>query len=189
MSTKLPGAMHLPIPAALALQPAVDRSAADDVLRLFDECGASVRRYICSFGLDRTAADDVIQEVFLALFRHLVLGRPQQNIKGWLFQVAHNLALKQRKRAKRIADVHTGDLDAAAHVADASANPEEQAVAAERQVRLQRQLEALPERDRQCLLLRAEGLTYRDIARVLGVSLGFVAKSLARSLSRLEVSR
>lgn len=171
------------------MQPAVDASAAEDVLRLFDECGPSVRRYICSFGLDRTTADDVIQEVFLALFRHLVLGRSQHNIKGWLFQVAHNLALKQRKRAKRMADVHAGDLGAAAHVTDAGANPEEQAAAAQWQLRVQAQLEALPERDRQCLLLRAEGLTYRDIARVLGTSLGFVAKSLARSLDRLDVSR
>jgi RNA polymerase sigma-70 factor (ECF subfamily) len=74
-------------------------------------------------------------------------------------------------------------------VADAAFNPEEQAVAAEWQLHLQGQIEALPERDRQCLLLRAEGLPYRDIARVLGVSLGFVAKSLARSFGRLDMSR
>ena len=42
-----------------------------------------------------------------------------------------------------------------------------------------------PDRDRRCLLLRAEGLRYRDIAGTLGMSLGGVAKSLARSIARL----
>ena len=46
-------------------------------------------------------------------------------------------------------------------------------------------VQALPARDRRCLLLRAEGLRYRDIANTLGMSLGGVAKSLARSIGRL----
>jgi RNA polymerase sigma-70 factor (ECF subfamily) len=44
----------------------------------------------------------------------------------------------------------------------------------------------LPEQDRRCLYLRAEGLRYRDIAQILDMSLGGVALSLARSLSRLK---
>jgi RNA polymerase sigma-70 factor (ECF subfamily) len=44
---------------------------------------------------------------------------------------------------------------------------------------------ALPERDRRCLALRAEGFRYREIARVLGVSLGSVAKSMSRAIARL----
>ena len=185
---KVPGTLRLPFAASLDLQPAVDSLAAGDVLRLFDECGASVRRYILSFGLDRASAEDVMQDVFLALFRHIALGRSQHNIKGWLFRVAHNLSLRQRRHSKRIADAHAINLDAAVHVADASANPEEQAVAAQWQGHVRQRIEGLPERDRHCLLLRAEGLKYRDIARVLGVSLGFVAKSLTRSLDRLEPS-
>jgi RNA polymerase sigma-70 factor, ECF subfamily len=44
---------------------------------------------------------------------------------------------------------------------------------------------AMPEQDQCCLSLRAEGLRYREIARVLGISLGSVANSLERTLSRL----
>ena len=47
-------------------------------------------------------------------------------------------------------------------------------------------VQALPEQDRRCLYLRAEGLRYRDITEVLGMSLGAVAQSLARSLERLH---
>jgi RNA polymerase sigma-70 factor, ECF subfamily len=45
---------------------------------------------------------------------------------------------------------------------------------------------ALPERHRQCVILRAEGLRYREIASVLGISLGAVAKSLAQAIWRLS---
>jgi len=46
-------------------------------------------------------------------------------------------------------------------------------------------VEALPEQDRRCLFLRAEGLRYREIAEILDMSLGGVSLSLARSLARL----
>jgi RNA polymerase sigma-70 factor (ECF subfamily) len=74
--------------------------------------------------------------------------------------------------------------DMETHV-DSALNPEEQAAAAQRQTRLESIVRALPEQDRCCLALRAEGLRYREIAEILGVSLGSVSGSLARSLGRL----
>ena len=47
-------------------------------------------------------------------------------------------------------------------------------------------MNALPERDRRCLFLRAEGVRYRDIAHQLGISLGSVANAIARALARLR---
>jgi RNA polymerase sigma-70 factor (ECF subfamily) len=55
----------------------------------------------------------------------------------------------------------------------------------QRQQHLMAVLQALPERDRCCLGLRLEGLRYREIAPVLGMSLGAVSISLTRSLARL----
>jgi RNA polymerase sigma-70 factor, ECF subfamily len=69
--------------------------------------------------------------------------------------------------------------------ADSALNPEQQAAAAQRQTCLESIVRALPEQDRWCLALRAEGLRYREIAEVLGISLGSVSGSLARSLGRL----
>jgi RNA polymerase sigma-70 factor (ECF subfamily) len=121
--------------------------------------------------------------VFLALFRHLRLGRSRQNLAGWLFQVAHNLALKQRKRIRHRA---TAPWDDVLHGrADPSPNPEVQLAQQQRQRRLTPVIQALPARDRRCLMLRAEGLRYREIATALGMSLGGVAKSLTRSFGRL----
>jgi RNA polymerase sigma-70 factor (ECF subfamily) len=160
------------------------RSAQDDVLFLFDACGSNVVRYVQSLGVGRTAAQDVAQEVFLALFHHVRLGRPRDNLRGWIFKVAHNLALKQRQRQRREADF-APEIERAALVIDPSLNPEQRLAEEQHQLRLRAVLRALPERDRQCLSLRAEGLKYREIANVLGISLGAVAKAVSRSLTRL----
>jgi len=125
----------------------------------------------------------VVQEVFLALFRHLLLDRSRRNLTGWLFQVSHNLALKQRKRIQR--QVTTSWDDGVDQPVDPAPNPEAQLSQHERRQRLLPVIQALPPRDRRCLRLRAEGLRYRDIANTLGMSLGGVAKSLARSIARL----
>jgi RNA polymerase sigma-70 factor (ECF subfamily) len=68
---------------------------------------------------------------------------------------------------------------------DPGPNPEQQLHARQRQERLWAVFQALPEPDRWCLQLRSEGLRYREIAEVVGISLGSVAQSLERSLSRL----
>jgi RNA polymerase sigma-70 factor (ECF subfamily) len=56
------------------------------------------------------------------------------------------------------------------------------------QQRLLAVVDALPEQDRRCLFLRSEGLRYREIAAILGISLGAVSLSLARSLARIARS-
>jgi RNA polymerase sigma-70 factor (ECF subfamily) len=68
---------------------------------------------------------------------------------------------------------------------DHAPNPEQQLSFGERQSRLLAVVTSLPETDRSCLSLRAEGLRYREIASVLGISLGSVSISLKRSLARL----
>lgn len=70
-------------------------------------------------------------------------------------------------------------------VVDPMPNPEDQFAANQKQQRLLAALGALPERDRRCLALRAEGLRYREIAEILDISLGGVALALGRSMARI----
>lgn len=155
------------------------------VVELFAECGLPLHRYVGSFGIGGPDTEDVVQDVFLSLFFHLQKGRSQRNLRGWLFTVAHNLALKHRARVKRRRGLTDGDPLLAANAIEPARNPEEALASAERQARLIRVLGALPERDRRCLRLRAEGFRYREIAELTGLSLGAVAKSLARSMVRM----
>jgi RNA polymerase sigma-70 factor, ECF subfamily len=156
-----------------------------EVLSLFDQFRDPLLRYALSFGIPVHDAEEVIQEVFLALFRHLQSGRLDRNLRGWIFRVAHNLSLKQRHANKNWCDKMGTDEAVVEQHSDPSPNPEEHLSHAQRQRRLLAVVNALPEADRNCLQLRAEGLRYREIATVLGISLGSVSISLTRSIERL----
>jgi RNA polymerase sigma-70 factor (ECF subfamily) len=102
--------------------------------------------------------------------------------------VAHNLALKRRHVNHLSRDDAYPERAAAESQLDPSLNPEEQVLYVQRQIRLQAVLTALPEQDQCCLRLRAEGLRYREISRVLDISLGAVSLSLTRSLKRFRTA-
>jgi RNA polymerase sigma-70 factor, ECF subfamily len=168
-----------------AALPASPRAIEDEIIELFDHLRDGLLRYVVSLGLGAHDAEDVIQEVFLSLFRHLRLGRSRANLRGWVFRVAHNLALKQRQRAQRRQAKGVVAEEALERHVDPAANPEEQLAKDQQQRHLLLAVAALSEPDQLCLRLRAEGLRYREIADVLQMSLGGVAKSLARSMERL----
>jgi RNA polymerase sigma-70 factor (ECF subfamily) len=172
MSSRIPESVAPPIPA--------EGVFAEEVAGLFDRFRAPLLRYLLSVGLPIADGEEILQDVFVALFRHLERGRPLENVRGWLFRVAHNLALKRRVRKRR--DAEGGD---AGPVVDPEPNPEDRFARVQSRRRMLAAVDALPERDRRCLFLRAEGLRYREIAEVLGMSLGAVSQSLARSLSRI----
>ena len=71
-----------------------------------------------------------------------------------------------------------GDL-----LADPAPNPEDQFAFNQTQERLLSVVRAMPEQNRWCLYVRAEGLRYREIAEVLDISLGSVSLYLERSLA------
>jgi RNA polymerase sigma-70 factor, ECF subfamily len=177
---------ELPFPraahAALSAKPSeIER----EVMELFEQFRDPLLRYALSFGIPVHDAEEVIQEVFLSLFRHLQLRRSRKNLRGWIFRVAHSLALKQLYGNQRSHAKTASDWTIAEEQFDPSPDPEEQLSAAQRRYRLLAVVQALPEGDQGCLRLRAEGLRYREIAAILGMSLGAVSISLTRSLARL----
>jgi RNA polymerase sigma-70 factor, ECF subfamily len=161
-------------------------SSEAEVVQLFDELRDRLLRYLLALGLPMHDGEEIIQESFLLLFQHLQGGKSRQNLRGWIFRVARNLALKQRiaNQRKLLRTVQFEDTAPKQHP-DPGLNPEEHLRSKQRQMRLLAVVEALPEQDQSCLYLRAEGLRYREIAQALGISLGSVAASLARSLARL----
>jgi RNA polymerase sigma-70 factor (ECF subfamily) len=157
-----------------------------ETIELFDEYRVRLLRYVFTFGVPAQDAEEIVQEVFLALFRHLRSGRPRHNLRGWIFRVAHNLALKQRMANSKIQQRLDAERDVTKMQIDPSPNPEEEIANGQQNARYRAILKALPEQDQRCLYLRAEGLRYREIAKVVGVSLGAVAMSLTRSLARFR---
>jgi RNA polymerase sigma-70 factor, ECF subfamily len=156
-----------------------------EVVALFEAHRTRLLAYIVAFGIPVHDGEEIIQEVFLALFRHLQRGRSRSNLRGWIFRVAHNLALRQRQYNHRWHHTLEADASASDTFVDPAPNPEEHAVSIQRQRRLIRAVGAMPEQDQWCLRLRAEGLRYREIAGIVGISLGSVSISLTRSFTRL----
>ncbi|MGO9256120.1 MAG: RNA polymerase sigma factor [Bryobacteraceae bacterium] len=189
MSSPFTGSAVLPVlRAASAADPGTRRARLEEeVVALFDELRDPLLRYLSSFGLALPDGEEVLQEIFLSLFQHLDRGKSRDNLRGWLFRVAHNLALKRRYRARR-------DWEARAHAGaenlaiDPGPSPEDRMANRQTRERLLAVVDALPEQDRRCLFLRAEGLRYREIAEILDMSLGAVSLSLSRSLGRIARS-
>jgi RNA polymerase sigma-70 factor (ECF subfamily) len=177
--------LSLTLPVAAEATPAYSRLQ-QDVIALFDEYRAPVLRFLLSLRVPVPDAEEIVQELFLSLFRHLRDGKSRANLPGWIFTVAHNLAMKHRLATKRQAERFSDTADSGETAADTSPNPEDRLGTKQRQQRLLAVARALPEQDRCCLALRAEGLRYREIARVLGISVGSVANCLARALGRLS---
>ena len=180
-------ALRLPVHGEIeATQKSPQSPLVEEVVSLFDQLRDRLLRYVISFGLLVPDGEDVVQEVFLALFRHLQLGRSRRNLRAWTFRVAHNQALKRRSQARigaqQIMDESALSLEL---VLDTNPSPEDQVASSQRRQRVLAVVSALPEQDRRCLILRAEGLRYREIAEVLDISLGAVSLSLERSLTRL----
>src|SRR5439155_2372307 len=111
--------------------------------------------------------DDAIQETFLRLHTHLRTGRPDANLRSWVFRVAGNLVRDDRKSGRRR---FSQPLEAGTEgCSDPAAGPEQQVLARESTERLHAAIGRLPAMERECLALRAEGFRYREIGGVLGI--------------------
>jgi RNA polymerase sigma-70 factor, ECF subfamily len=162
----------------------------EEVVELFEQLRTPLLRYLMTLGLNVQDGEEVIQEVFLALFQHLKKGKRGDNLRGWIFRVAHNLALKQFRSTKSKIERASVPIDEVqTEFVSPAATPEQMLEQAHSEARIQAVIQALPEQDRRCLYLRAEGLRYREIAEALGVSLGSVANSLERAIGKLSRAR
>jgi RNA polymerase sigma-70 factor (ECF subfamily) len=156
---------------------AVDSTAVDcreDALRLFEAHGTSLYRF-CRSSLGRVdEAEDVVQETFLKLLQHLEANGDRSNLRAWLFAVAAN-ACRDRTRWRARWLPWRRELDqCVVEAVDESSELR----------RARRALRTLKARDRLLLSLRAQGLSYREMAQAAGIAPGSVGRLLARAVAR-----
>lgn len=167
------------------------RPGADSRLEeLFRDYGPKVYGLALRCGLDPDEAEDGVQEVFLKVQRRLDTFRGEARLSTWLYQVALNTLLDHRRRIARLrrSQPLAAITDARGEVAaaDPGSSPDETAACAERRTLVREALDRLPRKFREVLLLRElEGLSYRDIARILGVAQGTVESRIFRGRARL----
>lgn len=179
--------VRLPLPAAVdTASSATPSHLEQEVVALFDELRDRLLRYLLCLGVSMHDGEEIVQESFLLLFQHLQRGKSRENLRGWLFGVARNLALKLYRDESPVRSGIPFDEGQVAMRAHHTGDPETQAYNRQRQQQLWAVVNALPEQDQICLFLRADGMRYREIGKTLGISLGSVAASLARSLGKLS---
>ena len=149
---------------------------------LYRELRKPLLRYLVCLGLSRDEAQDTVQDVFLALHRHISAGGSQENLRGWAFRVAHNQA---RNRQSSYGRKFAAPLDDQAESIAHERTPECAVLAKERLRRLDQAIRSLPDSERECLLLRAAGLRYREIGEALDLSTSTVADIVDRSIKKL----
>src|SRR3984885_16079072 len=174
---------------ALAL--AADRTSGSMTLGervhgLFEQLHVPVFRYLLRRNRDPGKAEDMTQETFLRLFRHLREDRLLENPKAWLFTVANNLSIDASRD-----ESHIKDLDEATwkNIEESrsglQADPERLLLQRERLDRLHIAVLNLTPLQRECLHLRAEGLRYREIAGLLELSPSTVMDAVRRATLKL----
>jgi RNA polymerase sigma-70 factor (ECF subfamily) len=153
---------------------------------LFEQLRVPVFRYLLRKTRNPGQAEDITQETFLRLFRHLREDRLLDNPKAWLFTVAKNLAVDASRN-----DSHIKDLDDTAWKnieksrSGLQADPEKLMLQRERLDRLHMAVLNLTWLQRECLHLRAEGLRYREIAGLLEISPSTVMDAVRRATLKL----
>lgn len=162
-------------------------TARELVGRAYRENRLAIYRYLIALGMNPAEAQDLAQEAFLRLYVAIRKGQRIENLRAWLFAVASNLALNQH-RARQYRPAAT-EQDVAAWLqsqSDPHSDPEQALLDSERAVHLSEAIRGLSRQQQACLHLRAEGFRYREIARILGVTLPTVAEFVRRAVVRLK---
>jgi RNA polymerase sigma-70 factor, ECF subfamily len=158
----------------------------EQITQMFDELRGPVYRYLLCLSASPSEADEIIQETFLRLYRHLNAGGREDNLRGWVFRVAHNIGINEFKKRSRLFSIARGEIcEVELSTADPKPGPEELLLHREKMASVHAAISTLSEQQRQCLYLRAEGFRYREIAGILQVTISTVAESLRRAIKKL----
>ena len=160
-----------------------DASIDAEVEQIYEETKSSIGSYLLYLGVNAAQAQELAQEAYLRLYQVIRKGQEIENMRAWLFRVAHNLALNTRAREKSLRPV-TADWDRFLH--PTSPSPEDLLLDREKMTQVFQALASLSPQQRNCLYLRSEGLRYREIADVLGISASTVNEFLRRAIIRLS---
>lgn len=155
------------------------------IMELYDELRPSLLIYLAGLGLNVNESEDVIHDTFVRLFDHFSSRSDDSNLRGWLFRVAHNLAIDLFRETKRIQQSGLDGVNLLEFVTDSSLGPEETAIKNEEIRKVTSALGRLTQQQRSAVLLRAEDLRYREIAAILGVSIKRVSELVQRALTLL----
>ena len=147
-------------------------------LELFEKNKASIRRVCFGYLNSATEVDDLFQEVMTNVWHSLPSFRGESKISTWVYRIAVNTALVYRKKWKQGEEL--SDLPDARPCAHQNLEQEE------RLAMLHAAIATLPDQERLIITLLLEGLSYKEIADVTGITVNYVGVKISRIKETLE---
>ena len=159
-----------------------DERALEELLRRHE---GRVLRVLRLMGVPLQDREDVAQEVFVRIFRHLGGFRTGTPFHSWVYRIAVNAAHDYRAGERRRA--WDTPWDEGLEIPDPASGPEKAAEGIDLRDRLLRALSVLTRRERAVFVLKElEGLETREVARTLRIAAVTVRRHLGRARRRLE---
>lgn len=161
------------------------RAQDEDVQRMLAFCGgdaaafdaiysrwsAPLLRYLQRMVRDTAVAEELVQEVFLRVYRARDRYAPEARLSTWLYRIATNLALNELRRPRHRSPHFSADAEGSPELVAERPAIDEVVDARRLGYSVDAELENLPERQRAALVLSAvDGLSYAEVASALEVS-------------------
>jgi RNA polymerase sigma-70 factor, ECF subfamily len=160
--------------------------------QLFARLAPRLHRFFRRSFQAEATADDLLQQTFLKLHRARATYKPEMRVAPWAFAIAARVRIDELRRRKRLPE--DGDEEALARAEEAEAAARAAAgtsgaIDTDTAEAVRRAVDALPESQRVVIHLnRFEGLTFAEIARVLGTTEGAIKLRAFRAYGTLRAA-
>ena len=153
-----------------------DRAAFAELYGLYQK---PLVNYLYRLCFNRALAEDLLQETFLRIWKAATTYEPTAKVSTYVFRIARNLFLNEAARRREMA-LESADKEM-------RADPASDLKRREIQSAVQKAIEALPEGERECLLLSEyNGFKYAEISEILGIPVGTVKSRMFSAVQRLK---
>lgn len=151
---------------------------------LFREYYYSLSRFTASITRSSSAAEDLVQDIFLKIWQNREEWNPQGTIKTYLYRASKNQALNYLKHLSIVNNWAEISKDS---LVNSSVNPEDEIIRKELLTSVSDAVNKLPEKCKMIFLLhRHEGLSYREISEVLNISISTIETQMGRALKKIR---
>jgi RNA polymerase sigma-70 factor, ECF subfamily len=150
---------------------------------IYAQLAAGVRRYLSHLAGGSEIADDLLQETFLQMHRSRAAYNPKYAVRPWVFGLARNVFLMNRRAARQWAKMHESRED----LPEFPVLPEADRLGSQDEIR--RCIAYLPPDQSEALLLHHEwGFSFEEIAGMLGVSAAAARARASRGMAELRLA-
>lgn len=161
--------------------------AADDQAAykmLFESYYDRLHRLALLITRSKELSEEIVSDVFIALWRNRAKALDISNLRVYLYIATRNTALNYHKKLQKKAMLRLDDLEV--ELADPYANPEQAFITREMDGRIRAAIDALPPRCKMVFkLVKEDGLSYKEAAEVLGLSVGTVDNQLVIAIKKI----